>query len=69
MDEEMMQREVEAMSINRLNELGNRAIQAGLIAGHGYYQGQYELLHQGNSVLLSPEEAENYLENLLHKAA
>jgi hypothetical protein len=65
MDEETMQREAEAISINRLNELGNRAIKAGLIAGHGYYQGQYELLHQGQSVLLSPEAAENYLENLL----
>lgn len=60
-----LEREMEVISINRLNELGNRAIAAGYIAGHGYHQGQYEILQQGKSVLLSPEEAETYLEKLL----
>jgi hypothetical protein len=69
MDEEMLRRrlnaEIESMSFNQLNELGNRAISLGLIAGHGYRGGQYELLRQGKALLMSPEEAQTYLENLI----
>jgi hypothetical protein len=69
MDEEMLKRrlnaEIESMSFNQLNELGNRAISLGLIAGHGYRGGQYELLRQGKALLMSPEEAQTYLENLI----
>jgi hypothetical protein len=50
---------------NQLHELGNRAIALGLIVGHGYHQGQYELLFRGEAVLLSPAKAASYLEALL----
>ena len=60
-----LDQEIETISINKLTELGNRAIQLGLIAGHGYHRGQYEILRQGQIILLSPTEATSYLENLL----
>jgi hypothetical protein len=69
MDEDLMKyrldQEIETIGINKLTELGNRAIQLGLIAGHGYHRGQYEILRQGQIILLSPTEATSYLENLL----
>lgn len=60
-----LNQEVEAISMNKLTELGNRAIELGLIAGHGYHGGQYELLRQGKAILLTPNEAQTYLENLI----
>jgi hypothetical protein len=36
-----------------------------LIAGHGYHKGQYEILRQGKVLLMSPDEALNYLQNLI----
>ena len=60
--------EVDSLSINYLTELGNRAISLGLIAGHGYRGGQYELLYQGKAVMFSPQEAQTFLEKLLQDA-
>lgn len=50
---------------NQINELENRAIALGLIIGHGYRQGQYELLHRNEVRLLSPQAAVVYLQSLL----
>ncbi len=36
--------EVETMSINKLTEVGNMAVSMGLIAGHGFRGGKYEIL-------------------------
>lgn len=57
--------ELESLSLNKLNNLGNQAIQLGLIIGHGHRGGQYEILRRGEVVLLSPKEAEAYLETLI----
>lgn len=54
-----------------LNTLGNRAIALGLLIGHGYHQGQYELLLAATAtdpvtpLLLSPREAYGYLKALI----
>lgn len=64
-DESLKQRlnlELESMGVNQLNDLGNQAIQLGLIAGHGYHRGQYEILQQGKVLLMSPDEAVVYLQ-------
>lgn len=55
----------EALDFNQLHDLGNQAIAQGLIIGHGYHQGKYELLHRGEALLLSPPEALSYLRSLL----
>lgn len=68
MFKERMNLELEAISFNKLTELGNRAARLGLISGHGYRKGQYELLQQGQFILLDPKEATLYLENLLKEA-
>jgi hypothetical protein len=62
-----MNLELESISMNKLNDLGNNAIRLGLIAGHGHHGGQYELLHKGQVVTLSPSEAVTYLENLIQE--
>ncbi|MDA0672952.1 MAG: hypothetical protein O3C67_04490 [Cyanobacteria bacterium] len=54
--------------INQLNALGNEAIALGLIVGHGYHQGQYEILHRGEAVTLTPAEATQYLQALIQSA-
>jgi hypothetical protein len=54
--------------INRLTELGNQAIAAGLIIGHGYHEGQYEILRRGEVLLFSPEDAQHHLETWLAQA-
>jgi hypothetical protein len=70
-DEDMlthrMNLELESIGTNQLNDLGNQAISMGLIAGHGHHGGQYELLHKGKVVTLSPSEAVTYLENLIQE--
>lgn len=70
MDEELFRKrldvEFEANSYNRLTELGNQAISLGLIAGHGHHRGQYEIIRQGKVLLMSPKEAQTYLENLIN---
>jgi hypothetical protein len=71
MDEELLKQrlnlELDAIACNQLNELGNRAVQMGLIAGHGYRGGQYEILRQGKAIALSPKEAQVYLQELITK--
>ena len=57
--------ELETISCNQLNELGNQAVKLGLIAGHGYHKGQYEILRQGKALLMSPDEALKYLQDLI----
>jgi len=51
--------------INRLHELGNQAVAAGLIIGHGHRQGSYEILRTGAALTFSPPAAVEYLETLL----
>ncbi|MBL1176278.1 hypothetical protein [Pantanalinema sp. GBBB05] len=67
--EQRLNLELEMISINQLHELGNQAIQMGLIAGHGYRGGQYEILRQGEFILLPPNEAEQYLRDLINQAS
>jgi hypothetical protein len=57
--------ELESISWNQLTEVGNQAVKLGLIAGHGYHKGQYEILRQGKVLLMSPDEALKYLQNLI----
>jgi hypothetical protein len=53
---------------NRLNALGNQAIAKKLILGHGHRGGQYEILRREEVLLLTPQEAQVYLESLLREA-
>lgn len=61
----------ENFDYSALNTLGTRAIALGLLIGHGYHQGQYELLlaatstHPVTPLLLSPRQAYGYLKALL----
>ncbi|MEO1094784.1 MAG: hypothetical protein AAFX01_07780 [Cyanobacteria bacterium J06638_28] len=57
--------EVECISLNQLNDMGNQAVALGLIAGHGHHRGQYEILRQGKVLLMSPQEAFTYLQSLV----
>lgn len=63
--ERQLNQELEAISYNKLTELGNKAIRLKLIIGHGYRGGQYEILRQEKAILMSPDEAQTYLENLI----
>ncbi len=56
---------VESVSTNELTKLGNQAVKRGLISGHGYHGGKYEILCNGQIFLLSPEDAYSYLKNLV----
>ena len=67
-DDELKQRlnlEIESMSINKLTETGNLAVSMGLIAGHGFHGGKYEILQKGKAILLPVNEAGAYLEQLI----
>lgn len=55
----------EQSEFNRLNQLGNQAIELKLISGHGFHRGQYELLRDGKFLLMDPIEALRYLEELI----
>lgn len=71
-DDDIKQRlnlEIESLSVNQLTELGNQAIQMGLIAGHGYHRGQYEILRQGKIMLMTPQEALVYLQDLIRSVS
>lgn len=57
--------EIETLSLNQLNNLGNQAVRMGLIAGHGYHKGQYELIRQGQVLTMTVEHAFQYLQNLI----
>ncbi len=60
-----MNLELEAISVNQLNSLANQAVEKNLITAHGYRGGRYELLRDGEFVLLEPTEAIKYLQKLL----
>jgi len=60
-----LNRELESIGLNQLNELGNRAIEMGLIAGHGHRQGQYEILRGGQALMMTADEAMAYLKELM----
>jgi hypothetical protein len=57
----------EAFFTTELTQLGNQAVKKGLISGHGYYQGKYEILCNGQIFLLSPEKAYSYLKTLIEQ--
>jgi hypothetical protein len=59
--------EMEPVFTNELKQFGNQAVKRGLISGHGYYQGRYEILCNGQIFLLSPKEAHSYLKNLVEQ--
>ncbi|MTJ08592.1 MULTISPECIES: hypothetical protein [unclassified Anabaena] len=67
MNEESCERQLEIDSFNKLTKLGNQAVSLGLIAGHGYYQGKYEILEQGKALLMTDQEAQEYLEKLIQE--
>jgi len=60
-----MNLELETLSVNQLHNLANQAVAQKLITAHGYRGGQYEVLKDGEFVLLSPQEAIQYLQALL----
>ncbi|WP_041739448.1 hypothetical protein [Calothrix sp. PCC 6303] len=62
---QQLQQEGDLIGISMLTELGNQAVQLGLIAGHGYHGGKYEILRKGQVILLAPQEAKTYLLNLI----
>lgn len=62
---QQLEQESEFVSTNMLTELSNKAVKMGLIAGHGYHGGKYEILRQGKAILLPPKEAFDYLQNLI----
>ena len=62
---QQLKEEGDLIAINLLNELGNRAIEMGLIVGHGYHGGKYEILRKGEIITLTPLEAQTYLQNLI----
>lgn len=58
---------VESVLTKELTKFGNQAVKRGLISGHGYYQGKYEILCNGQIFLLSPEKAHSYLKSLVEQ--
>lgn len=60
-----MNLELEAISVNQLHTLATQAVEKKVITAHGYRGGQYELLRDGEFILLSPTEAIQYLQGLL----
>jgi hypothetical protein len=70
--EEMLRQQIKEegflSTINILTETANKAIEMGLIIGHGYHGGKYEILHKTEVVLLTPEEAQAYLQNLIDES-
>ncbi len=71
MDEELagetLNLEVEINSFNQLTNLANQAVSLGLILGHGYHGGKYEILHSKKALLMSTVEAQSYLQELIQK--
>jgi hypothetical protein len=57
--------EPESVFTNELTQLGNQAVKKGLISGHGYHGGKYEILCNGQIFLLTPEQAHSYLKDLV----
>lgn len=65
LDFDAIDRDLDMANWNQLSELGNLAIQQQLIIGHGFFQGQYEILRPGKALLMSPDEAFTYLQTLI----
>ena len=65
--EQRLNQELESIGVNKLTELGNQAIRLGLIIGHGYRGGKYEILRKDKALLLSPDEAQTYLETQIKR--
>lgn len=61
--------EIENISLNQLNDLGNQAVRMGLIAGHGYHKGRYEIIRQGQVLTMSADHAFDYLQDLVESIA
>ncbi len=55
----------ESVFTKELTQLGNQAVKKGLISGHGYHGGKYEILCNGQIFLLTPEQAHAYLKDLV----
>jgi hypothetical protein len=55
----------EIQQMNMLHELGNLAVQQGLIIGHGFRSGKYELLMRQDNHLLDPAAAIQFLHDLI----
>lgn len=62
-----MNLELESISTNQLYNLANQAVDKNLISAHGYRSGQYEILRNGEFILMTPAEAIQYLQNLLQE--
>ncbi|MEO1403196.1 MAG: hypothetical protein AAFV72_18380 [Cyanobacteria bacterium J06635_1] len=60
-----MNLELESISANQLHNLASQAVERKLISAHGHRGGRYELLRDGEFILLSPTEALQYLQDLL----
>ena len=60
-----MNLELDSIGINQLYQLATEATEKKLITAHGYRGGQYELLRQGEFILLSPSDAIQYLQTLM----
>jgi hypothetical protein len=65
---QQLKEEGDFATINILNDTANEALQMGLIIGHGYHGEKYEILHKSEVVLLSPKEAQAYLQNLIDES-
>jgi hypothetical protein len=61
--------EVQIAHVNQLHDLASQAMQLGLIVGHGYHQGQYELIRQGQILMMPVDEAVQYLSRLIRESA
>ena len=57
----------ESLFTHELTKLGNQAVKKGLISGHGYHGGNYEILCNGQIFLLTPEAAHSYLKDLIRQ--
>lgn len=62
-----MNLELAGISANQLYNLASEAEGKKLISAHGHRGGQYELLREGEFILLSPVEAIQYLQDLLQE--
>ena len=60
-----MNLEIDTLSTNQLHTLANQAVSQKLITAHGYRGGQYEILKDGDFVLMQPADAIQYLQSLL----
>jgi hypothetical protein len=60
-----MNLELETLSVNQLHTLANQALALGLITGHGYRGGQYEILRHGQFEMFDPKAAIQYLQALI----